>query len=181
MKKSTIAILIAAVLVILGILVFRDDTMEQEPVDNTPANNIANNNNEVSQISQVKIALLDTAGGSGKQRGCDTVVMVARQIAPTGAPLTAALRELFALDQNMVGDLYHFIANTNDTLAFDRATVENGIAKIYLTGRLSGLAGVCDNPRAAIQIEETALQFATVSSVEIYLNGAKTVLTPNEM
>jgi hypothetical protein len=176
MKKTALAILLVIAIVALGILIFREDA-----VDIVPSENTANNNDVVPEVSEVKIALLDTAGGSGKQRGCDTVAMVTRQITSTPAPLTAALRELFAIDQNMVGDLYNFIANTNDTLAFDRTTVENGTAKIYLTGSLSGLAGVCDNPRAAIQIEETALQFATVSSVEIYLNGVKTSLTPSEM
>lgn len=180
MNKTVIAILLVAAIIVLSILVFREDKVDIDPINNVPVENTANND-ELPRVSEVKIALLDTAGGDGKQRGCDTVAMVTRQVALTPAPLTAAMRELFALDQNMVGDLYHFIANTNDTLAFERATVENGTAKIYLTGRLSGLAGVCDNPRAAIQIEETALQFATVSQVEIYLNGVKTVLTPSEM
>jgi len=183
MNKTAIAILLVIAVIVLSILIFRKDTVDMDPIDNVPGENIANNNNdELPEVSEVKIALLDTEGDNGgKERGCDTVAMVTRQIASTPAPLTAAMRELFALDESTVGGFYNFIANTNDTLAFDRATVENGTAKIYLTGSLSGLAGVCDNPRAAIQIEETALQFRTVSQVELYLNGVKTTLTPSEM
>jgi hypothetical protein len=33
------------------------------------------------------------------------------------------------------------------------------------------LGGVCDNPRVEAQIEETALQFATVSEVAVFVNG----------
>lgn len=129
----------------------------------------------------VDIAVLDTAGASaGKTRGCDRVVMLPRTITPTTAPLSAALRALFAIESEQVNGWFNFVARTNDTLAFDRAEVRGGVAHIYLTGSLSGLAGVCDDPRARIQIEETALQFPSVQSVQLYLNGTATNLTPSE-
>lgn len=135
-----------------------------------------------SNVSSVKLALLDYDGigpeSDGPSRGCDRVVMVDEQIQPTAAPLTAALSRLFAIDSEEYKDWNHFIAKTNDTLSFERATVENGTASIYLSGQLSGLAGVCDNPRAKIQIEETALQFPTVDDVVIYLNEERTELQP---
>jgi hypothetical protein len=134
-------------------------------------------------LDRVSIAFLDTEQTtSGKERGCDRVVMVEERIVPTTTPLTAALQTLFALErQRVTADLwYNFISQTNDTLTFDRVTVQNGVAKVYLEGELTGLAGVCDNPRAQIQIEETALNFPTVNSVEIYLNGELTDLTPDE-
>ena len=107
--------------------------------------------------------------------------MIEIAITPTTAPLTAAMNELFSLNQDRItdGDWFHFIARTNDTLTFDRAVVDEGTAYIYLEGELSGLAGVCDNPRARIQIEETALQFSTVDTVVLYLNGEETTLTPD--
>lgn len=129
----------------------------------------------------IQLALLDTEGvSSGPQRGCDRVVMVTRRVPSTQAPLTAALNELFALEATTVSGWHNFIARTNDTLSFERAEVENGTARVYLTGSLSGLAGVCDDPRTRTQIEETALQFPTVDRVEIYLNGERTDLTPDE-
>jgi hypothetical protein len=131
--------------------------------------------------SRVKIALLDPDHKQGtKERGCDTVVMVDRTIPATSAPLTAALKQLFSEKELWINGLYNFISKTRDTLFFDRATVENGVAKIYLTGNLGGLSGVCDDPRAAAHIEETALQFPTVQKVELYLNGERTSLVPSE-
>jgi hypothetical protein len=32
------------------------------------------------------------------------------------------------------------------------------------------LGGVCDSPRVQAQIEQTALQFSTVSEVEVFVN-----------
>lgn len=132
--------------------------------------------------TRVKVALLDFSGETspGKERGCDRVVLVERAVATTSAPLTAALRELFAIPDTTVDGFGNFMPRTRTTLAFDRATVRDGVARIYLTGSLSGLAGVCDDPRAAIQIEETALQFPTVRQVELYLDGERTTLMPDE-
>lgn len=128
----------------------------------------------------VEVALLDTTGeATGEERGCDVVVMVNEPVQPTTAPLSAALERLFSIDSEAYQDYFNFIARTHDTLSFDRAVVEDGTAHIYLTGELSGLAGVCDNPRAAIQIEETALQFETVDTVQLYLNGTATDLQPD--
>lgn len=136
----------------------------------------------------VPIAMLDygVVGGqyvresSGKKRGCDKVVMIEHVLTePTTAPLTASLKQLFAYQRDTVGGWQNFIASQNQALSFDRAIISNGMAKIYLTGELGPLGGVCDNPRAAIQIEETALAYDSVDSVEIYLNDELTNLTPS--
>ncbi len=130
---------------------------------------------------QIKIALLDyTATKPGITRGCDHVVLVNRTVATTTTPLDTALKTLFALNAQTVDSLDNFLPKTKATLAYDHVTLSGGIAKVYLNGSLSGLAGVCDDPRAKIQIEETALQFETVKKVELYLNGNETELQPNE-
>ena len=128
----------------------------------------------------IPIAMLDygAVGGqyvresTGAERGCDKVVLIEHVLpAQTQTPLNASLAQLFAYEESTVGGWQNFIASQRDTLAFDRATIEDGVAQIYLTGELGPLGGVCDNPRAAIQIEETALAYDTVDSVELYLNG----------
>lgn len=145
------------------------DTGTDEPEKETP------------QTRTVRIALLDTSGaGTGPSRGCDAVTFVTRTIPYTQTPLSAALAELFKMNDEKVDGNMHFIARTNETLAFDRVTLENGVASVYVTGTLSGLAGVCDDPRAAIQIEETAKQFSSVQTVDIYLNGVKGALVPSQ-
>jgi hypothetical protein len=55
-------------------------------------------------------------------------------------------------------------------LEIETINVEDGEAIIRLAGSLL-LGGVCDEPRVRAQIEETALQFSTVSEVTIYING----------
>jgi hypothetical protein len=131
--------------------------------------------------STVLLAMLDTAQTStGITRGCDKVVMVHHEIPSTTAPLTAALNALFAISTTSVGGWFNYIPRTSGTLQFDHATVVSGTAHIYLTGSLSGLAGICDDPRTEIQIEETAKQFPTVSDVQLYLNNqAVTTLAPS--
>lgn len=136
-----------------------------------------------SETTTLNIAMLDYDGvGQGSEqpvRGCDEVVFIQEVVPKTSIPLTVALKTLFGYEQSEVGGYDNFIARVNDNLSFERAEVVNGTAKIYLTGQLTGLAGVCDDPRAKIQIEETALKFDTVDRVELYLNGTKTELQPN--
>jgi hypothetical protein len=176
MKKT----LMIVVLIVLAIFIYAETRPAIAPTD-TNTNTGETPGETARKVGEVKIALLDTEGNStGKSRGCDKVAMISRTITPTSAPLTAAMNELFGLKDTNVGGLYNFIAKTSSTLKFDHAVVEDSTAKIYLTGSLSGLSGVCDDPRAAIQIEETALEFATVDNVEIYLNGIKTTLVPSE-
>lgn len=132
--------------------------------------------------TEVSVALLDPEFEGEPDRGCDQIVMEERTVDETTMPLTTALEELFSIEEVWLNNQehYNFIAKTRDTLSFERASVDGGIARVYLSGELSGLAGVCDNPRADIQIEETALQFDSVNSVEIYLNNELTELQPSE-
>lgn len=138
--------------------------------------------NPRSGTMQIKLALLNTTGeGTGKSRGCDKVTMVTRTVPQSNTPLADAIKALFAEPEGTQPDTdYNFIARTKSTLKFDKATITNGTANIYLTGSLSGLAGVCDDPRAQIQLEETALQFPNVTKVQLYLNNQPTKLTPSQ-
>lgn len=140
------------------------------------------------QKRTVPIAMLDYAASgeqyiresTGKERGCDKVVLIEHILEePTNMPLTASLEQLFFYEQAIVGGWQNFVASQNETLSFDRAAISDGTAKIYLTGELGPLGGVCDNPRTAIQIEETALAYDTVSTVELHLNNEPTDLIPS--
>ncbi len=144
-------------------------------------NPISETTTTTTLVNRISLAFLDIEGTTqGKSRGCDRVVKISYDIPATTTPLTAALRALFNEDRELILGSFNFLARTNDTLKFERASVTNGTAHIYLTGNLSGLAGICDDPRAQIQIEETALQFGTVQRVQLYLNGQATILTPSQ-
>jgi hypothetical protein len=125
--------------------------------------------------TEVSIALLaspDLFDYSNQNReACDVVVMVPQTIAPTPRVLNAALAILFTDTFNYGFPPANFIA-TQENLLLQGATIENGVARVYLNGTVGPITGVCDVPRIETQITETALQFATVNQVEIYLNGA---------
>lgn len=134
----------------------------------------------VQEMTTIKTPLISIGGGtSGDKFGCDDkIVYINKSISKTTMPLSAAYRELFALRTEQVEGYYNVIARLQnkepafgEPLAFDKAVVENGAAKIYLTGDFGGLGGVCDDPRPRAQLEAVVKQFSTVKSVEIYLNG----------
>jgi hypothetical protein len=116
------------------------------------------------------IALNDN-GKSGKKVGCgDSMVAVNRAIPATSAPLTAALKELLAIRQQTYGasGLYNALYQSNLKVA--GVTLVNKRATINLSGTVL-LGGVCDSPRFAEQIRETALQFPTVDDVAVFINN----------
>lgn len=124
--------------------------------------------------SQVKIFLIAIGdnGASGKKIGCgDSLIPVIIKIQPTLEVLWAALNELFALQgqKDYAGSgLYNALYQSN--LSIESLNIVNREAIIRLKGRLV-LSGVCDNPRAKAQLEESALQFSTVDKASVFING----------
>jgi hypothetical protein len=127
---------------------------------------------------KVKIALLSPqmeTSNKNNFRGCDVFELVERDVPISSMPLNAVFIELFSKkDIWMPGELApgNFITSQKE-LFFDKADIQNGVAKIYLIGKIGPLSGVCDNPRLRIQLEETALQYPSIQTVEFYLNGIK--------
>ncbi len=122
---------------------------------------------------KVKIFMvaLEDNGKSGKKIGCgDSIVAVERTIPTTSAVLTAAMKELVAVRDQYYGmsGLYNSLYRSN--LKVVGVSIANRVATIQLSGSVA-LGGTCDNPRFAAQIQETALQFSTVSQVAVYVNG----------
>jgi hypothetical protein len=120
----------------------------------------------------VYLISLGDDGQAGKEIGCDdSVVPVEVEIEPTGAPLTAALNELLAIETREYGPSGLYNALYRSDLRLDSARVVNGEAVIRLSGTLR-LGGVCDNPRVQAQLEETALQYRTVNRVSVLIDGS---------
>ncbi|MCL4393724.1 MAG: GerMN domain-containing protein [Chloroflexi bacterium] len=110
-------------------------------------------------------------GKAGEKIGCgDSIVAVDQQIPATNAPLTATLNELFSLTDKDYGQSGLYNSLYQSKLKVDGISISGGKAAISLSGSLL-LGGVCDNPRVQAQIEQTALQFSTVKSVSVTLNG----------
>ncbi len=132
-------------------------------------------------ITRVKIFLIavNDNGKTGTAVGCgDSVVGVEREIAPTSAPLTAALNQLFSLHDQFYGQSGLYNSLYRAQLQLSSVAIVNGRATIKLNGQLL-LGGECDDPRAEAQLTQTALQFSTVHAVDIFVNGVplKTLLS----
>lgn len=111
------------------------------------------------------------AGQSGVPVGCDdSAVPVQVVFEPTITPLTDALEQLLALDTETYGQSGLYNALYQSDLSIQGIDIDEGVATINLTGNIV-LGGTCDAPRVEAQIEQTALQFATVQSVNIFVNG----------
>lgn len=128
--------------------------------------------NPVSDSVKIYLVVLGDNGQSGQKIGCgDSLVAVERKIAPTAAPLRAALSELLSIKQQNLADLNLYNSLYQSDLQIDSVTVDSGgTATIKLIGKMQ-LGGTCDSPRFENQLKATALQFATVKKADITING----------
>ncbi len=108
----------------------------------------------------------------GPVQGCeDKIMWINVPVEPTPAPLTTGIEKLFGSEVETVFEPGNFLA-TQKNLGLDDVIVGNGLARIYLTGEFSAET-VCDAPRQFIQLEAVALQYDSVSNIEIYLNNQR--------
>ncbi len=130
-------------------------------------------------VSSVTVAFLDASGeGEGEPFGCDTLALVELPVAPTADPVALALDALFSAATTTDLAPGNFVADQAD-LALEGVEAHEDDIHVNLTGSVS-YAGVCDDPRLQIQIEQTVRANAPdVDEVEIFLNGEE-YEAPNE-
>lgn len=111
-------------------------------------------------------------GASGEMIGCgDSLVPVEVAVEPTLAVLRAAFTTLLNLTSDITygqSGLYNALYLSD--LQIDSMDIVDREAIIYLSGSLV-TGGECDIPRIEAQLTATALQFSTIDSVTIYING----------
>jgi hypothetical protein len=140
------------------------------PVSSSAHRPVMISTNKTTTVRIFLVAIGDN-GKSGRKIGCgDSLVAVTRRVAPTAAPLSAALRLLLADHHRFYGQSGLYNALYQSRLRLQKATVVNGRATIYLVGKLQ-LGGVCDDPRVGAQLRRTAYQFPTMHSVVIFVNN----------
>lgn len=123
------------------------------------------------QMVEIYLIGIGDNGQGGIQVGCgDSAIPVQAQIAPTQGVLRAALEKLLSIKEQYYGQsgLYNSLYQSN--LQVQAVTITNGAAHVELTGTMM-LGGECDNPRVQAQLENTVLQFPTVTSADIFING----------
>lgn len=129
-----------------------------------PAPQATNPPNNLFTQTQIYLVAL----GTGGTLGCgDSLVPYTVSIEPTVAPLTAALTQLFTIGEQPYG--YHNALGQSN-LRVRGIDIVDGVAEIDLTGELN-VAGVCDLPRIQAQLQQTALQYSTIDSTKIFVNG----------
>ena len=122
------------------------------------------------QTVQIFLVALEGNLEGVEQIGCgDQLVAVDVVIQPTVAVLRAAITELLAVDSEYYGQSGLYNALYQSDLEIDKLGLQNGLASIYLTGDLL-VGGTCDSPRIQAQLEQTVLQFSTVTQVKVYIN-----------
>lgn len=142
-------------------------------IGGTPVVAGAQSSGKTGVTTSVKVFLvaIGDQGKAGPRIGCgDSLVAVTKKIAPTKAPLTAALRLTIGNHKQFLGQSGLYNALYQAHLTLNKATVSKGTATIHLTGKLR-LGGVCDAPRVRAQLRHAALQFHTVDRVYVYVNG----------
>jgi hypothetical protein len=122
------------------------------------------------QTVKIFLIALEDNGQSGPLVGCgDSAVSVTVTIPRTQGVLRAALEALLAIEEQYYGESGLYNALYQSDLQLKSVTIDQGKAIIHFTGTVM-LGGVCDSPRFEAQIEQTALQFSTVSNVEVFIN-----------
>lgn len=125
----------------------------------------------VYENTNIYMIALNDAGQSGPMLACnDSAVAVEIPIAATTAPLTAALENLLAVSDEFYGGSGLYNALHASELALNVIELDRGHATIRLTGIMRETR-LCDWQRIKAQIMQTALQYDTVNSVSVYLNG----------
>ncbi|QAT40134.1 GerMN domain-containing protein [Clostridium sp. JN-9] len=145
--------------------------------DKSNNNNAAENKKATTEskktttVIKVFLIAIDDNGKSGKKLDTgDSVVAVERVISTPETPLKGALSDLFSIKDRIYGKsgLYNTLYKSN--LKVESAKIVNGAATVNLSGTFS-LGGVMDIPRVKAQLIETVMQFQSVKSAKIYING----------
>ncbi len=105
------------------------------------------------------------------EQSCDLVLPFKREVLKTQSVARQALEELLNGPSN--SEIYAgYATSINEGVKLKSVTIENGVAKVDFSQELNeGVAGSCRVLAIKSQIEKTLLQFSTVKSVVISING----------
>lgn len=110
---------------------------------------------------------------NGGNIGCDAGIFYAPHTVPkTSAVLDATYRMLFDIkyEPEIKEDGFRNTVAGATKLFYDHVILENGVARVYLTGQMTS-PGTCADPEIQAQIEAAAFQFDNVTKLEVYLNN----------
>ncbi len=174
-KKSVYTVLIILISIIYYYVIDKGMNYFKYQTNDVPVSYL--NNENVSQVTKVKIVLLREPEEGDKLkdiRGCDSLFIKEIDVNRNINKLNSTLIELFNTNKTYINDItghnvFDFISTQRD-LKYRNVIVKNNDVKVYLTGKIGPLGGSCDNVRIKTQIEETIRQFPGIDSIQIYLN-----------
>ena len=125
----------------------------------------------IQKMVQIFLIAVGDNGQTGVQVGCgDSTIPVQVEIPPTQGVLKAALVALLSIKDQYYGQSGLYNALYQSDLQVESVNIDGGKASVYLTGTLQ-MGGECDVPRVHAQLEQTVLQFPTVTEAAIFING----------
>jgi len=135
-----------------------------------PTSTVPVSTTATEQFVKIVLIALEDNGQSGTLVGCgDSAIHITVTIPRTQGVLRGALEKLLSAKEQFYGESGYYNALYQSDLQVVRVVIEQGKAVIHLTGSIR-LGGTCDAPRVEAQIEQTALQFSTVSDVAVFVN-----------
>ncbi|HEU4914049.1 MAG TPA: GerMN domain-containing protein [Candidatus Saccharimonadales bacterium] len=118
----------------------------------------------------IYLLALDDDGRRGKKLSCgDSLVKVERQTV-SDIRLSDVYQDLLGLKDQQDEATGLTNALHQSSLVVDSATIQDGVARVYLSGTLAA-ADECDQTRVRAQLEEPGRQFGGIRSVEVYINN----------
>lgn len=109
----------------------------------------------------------DTGSGYIGPVGCGSYLSYENFAIPETLGVLNATYEILFNEEINENGLFNLVALTE--FEFDQVTLENGVAKLYLTG--NDLPGHCADHLFRAQVNYAAFQYPTVESLEVYKNG----------
>lgn len=125
-----------------------------------------------TQAVRVFLVSRGDGGRNGILLPCNDSAVPVRVMLPADQPpVQGALRFLFDLDPRTLetAGLMHPLVHSQ--LSVVSVEIDEGRAKIHLTGRLRAAPWPCNRERIRAQIEQTALQFEDIRHVEVFVDG----------
>jgi hypothetical protein len=144
---------------------------QPSPTVQTPTETYVPTDLPTQHTVQIFLIAVDDNGQTGIPVGCgDSAVPVQVEIPPTHGVLKAALVVLLSIKDQYYGQSGLYNALYQADLQVETVRIDGGKASVYLIGTLM-MGGECDIPRVQAQLEQTVLQFPTVTEAAIFING----------
>ncbi len=140
--------------------------------ENSDENSSTLNATVLPKIKYPVFANPDMFDHSGKVNSCgDEIIWITTNVLQPQFVWRATLDEMINSKLNLGYLPGNFLASQKN-IKIEKAIIENGVAKAYLTGTLDFESkDNCNQNRIISQITEAGMQFGNVRSVQVYLNG----------